>query len=62
MESVLEFTRGPLFRLCFVIMLLGLFRILLLDIWSAYTAYRKAGDKSMPWRLIFSRGLEWFFP
>jgi nitrate reductase gamma subunit len=43
-------------------MLFGLFRILLLDIWGAYIAYRKAGDKSMPWKLIIRRGLEWFFP
>jgi nitrate reductase gamma subunit len=62
MESFIEFMRGPLFRLCFVIMLLGLFRILLIDIWGAYIAYRKAGDKSMPWKLIISRGFEWFFP
>jgi len=62
MESILEFSQGPLFRLCFVIMVLGLGRILLLDIWSAYNAYRKAGDKSMPWKLIFSRGVEWIFP
>jgi nitrate reductase gamma subunit len=62
MESTIEFVGGPLFRLCFVLMLLGLLRILLLDIWGAYMAYRKAGDKSMPWKLIFSRGLEWFFP
>jgi len=62
MESTIEFMGGPLFRLCFVMMLLGLLRILLLDIWGAYTAYRKAGDKSMPWKLIISHGLEWLFP
>jgi nitrate reductase gamma subunit len=43
-------------------MLLGLARLILLDIWSAYTAYRKAGDKTMPWKLLISRGLEWLFP
>ena len=62
MASILEFTRGLLFRLCFVIMILGLGRILLLDIWGAFSAYRKAGDKSMPWKLMLIRGLEWFFP
>ncbi len=62
MENFLEFTQGPLFRLCFTIMMLGLIRILLLDIWNAFSAYRKAGDKSMPWRLIFNRSLEWIFP
>ena len=62
MEDLLKLLTGPVFRLCFAIMLLGLFRILLLDIWSAYNAYRRAGDKTMPWKLIFSRSLEWIFP
>ena len=62
MESWMEFARGPLFRLCFAIMLLGLARIFFLDIWGAYKAYRKAGDKIMPWKLILSRSMEWFFP
>lgn len=62
MESWLGFARGPLFRLSFAIMILGLLRILFLDIRGAYKAYRKAGDKSMPWKLIFSRSLEWLFP
>lgn len=62
MGSLLEFARGPLFRLCFVIMLLGLARILFLDLWGAYKAYRKAGDKKMPWKLITSRSIEWIFP
>lgn len=62
MESWLEFARGPLFRLCFAIMILGLVRIFFLDIWGIIKAYRKAGDKNMPWKLIISRGLEWFFP
>ncbi len=62
MESLLDFARGPLFRLCFAIMLLGLARILFLDMWSAYKAYKKAGDKKMPWKLIISRGWEWILP
>lgn len=62
MSDLLNFARGPLFRLCFVIMVLGLARILFLDIWGAYKAYRKAGDKKMPWRLIASRTFEWIFP
>ncbi len=62
MESFLNFARGPLFRLCFAVMILGLARIFYLDIWGAYKAYRKAGDKRMPWKLIISRGMEWIFP
>ena len=44
-------------------MILGLIRIFLLDIWGAYKAYRKAGDKTMPVEIvIISRGMEWIFP
>lgn len=62
MESLLEFAKGPLFRLCFVIMLLGLIRIIAIDIWGIYKAYKNAGDKKMPWKLTISRGWEWIFP
>jgi len=62
MEAWLEFAKGPLFRLCFAVLILGLFRILFLDVWGIYKAYRKAGDKNLPWKLILSRGFEWFFP
>jgi nitrate reductase gamma subunit len=62
MESFLDFARGPLFRLCFALMVLGLTRIFFLDIWAAFKAYRKAGDKKMPWKLIISRQWEWIFP
>ena len=62
MNDFLEFAKGPLFRLCFMIMLLGLARIIFLDLWGAYKAYKKAGDKKMPWKLIISRTWEWLFP
>ncbi|MCL5266598.1 MAG: hypothetical protein M1469_00650 [Bacteroidetes bacterium] len=62
MGFLLQFARGPLFRLCFIIMLLGLARILFLDFWGAQKVYRRAGDKKMPWRLIASRTFEWVFP
>ncbi len=62
MEPLLQFARGPLFRLCFGIMLLGLGRIFFLDLWGARKAYLRAGDKKMPWKLTISRSLEWLFP
>jgi nitrate reductase gamma subunit len=62
MEYFLDFARGPLFRLCFALMVLGLARIFFLDTWAAFKAYRKAGDKKMPWKLIISRQWEWIFP
>jgi len=62
METILDFARGPLFRFTFAIMTLGLLRILLLDLWNAFKAYRRAGDKTLPWGVIVSRSLQWFFP
>ena len=62
MESLLEFARGPLFRLTFAVMVLGLARIVILDLWGMFEAYRRAGDKNIPWKLTISRTLEWLFP
>ncbi len=62
MEELLQFARGPLFRLCFTIMILGLARIFFMDIWTAVKAYKKSGDKKLPWKIIISRSWEWFFP
>jgi len=62
MDALLEFARGPLFRLTFAIMVLGLLRVLVLDLLRLVEGYRSAGDKNMPWKLIFRRSLEWFVP
>ena len=62
MNEYLEFAKGPLFRLCFMIMLLGLARIIFLDLLGAYKAFKKAGDRVMPWKLIINRTWEWLFP
>ncbi len=62
MEALLDFARGPLFRLTFALMALGLARILILDIWGVLEAYRKAGDKTIPWRLVARRTFEWLVP
>jgi nitrate reductase gamma subunit len=43
-------------------MVLGLLRILILDIIGMVEAYRRAGDKKIPWRLTIYRTLEWLFP
>jgi hypothetical protein len=55
-ETLLDFARGPLFRLTFALMALGLLRILLLDIIGAIEAYRRAGDKTVQWKAAQSPG------
>jgi len=62
MDTWLEFARGPLFRFSLAVMLLGLARIILLDLTAAFVAYRKAGDKTLPWSYIGRRTLRWLLP
>ncbi len=56
-ESMLEFARGPLFRLSFALMVLGLARLVCLTIYGAVRTYILAGDKRIPWPLIRQRTL-----
>ncbi|MBD3169779.1 MAG: hypothetical protein GF307_09880 [candidate division Zixibacteria bacterium] len=62
METLLDFARGPLFRLTFIIMILGLLRVLILDIYGAVEAYRRAGDKRLDWKNAIIKTLRWIFP
>ncbi|MCD6162997.1 MAG: hypothetical protein J7K40_11375 [candidate division Zixibacteria bacterium] len=62
MQALLDFAKGPLFRLTFALMILGLMRILILDIWGAIEAYRKAGDKEIPWKSVIIKTIGWFIP
>jgi len=62
MESMLEFARGSLFRFSIIIMILGMARLVALDLFGAFRAHQKAGDKTIPWGLIISRTIEWLFP
>jgi nitrate reductase gamma subunit len=62
LEGILEFAKGPLFRLTFALMILGLLRILILDIWGTVEAYMRAGDKKIPWGDAFRKAVYWLFP
>jgi nitrate reductase gamma subunit len=64
MEQWLEWARGPVFRACFVIMLLGLSRVVLLNtvsIVSLVYESRKKG-RTVAWRPILSATSQWLFP
>jgi len=61
-QGLLDFAEGPLFRLTFFIMLLGLVRVLILDIWGAVDAYRKAGDKTIAWGAATRKTIGWLIP
>lgn len=62
MEAWLEFGRGPLFRLCFALMVLGLARVLLLTLISTAEAYRRNPDRILPWKDMTVRTLGWLLP
>lgn len=62
MESWIEFGRGPLFRLSFALMVLGLFRIFLLTMVNMLEAYRRNPDKILPWGDLTRKTAGWLFP
>jgi nitrate reductase gamma subunit len=58
----IDFARGPLFRLCFALMVLGLLRILLLTLLGVREAYQRNADKIVSWKEIRYQTLAWLFP
>jgi nitrate reductase gamma subunit len=62
MESWIEFARGPLFRLSFAIMVLGVLRLLWLTGVGIVEAYRRNSDRRLAYREIVRQTLEWAFP
>ena len=62
MTNWIEFGRGPLFRLCFALMVLGLVRILVLTLMGVYDAFRRSPDKIINWKEVRQQTLGWLFP
>ncbi len=61
-ESWIEFGRGPLFRIAFSLMLLGLLRSVVLTAIGIAEAYRQSPDKIVNWREVRRQTLAWLFP
>ena len=59
MEQWLEWARGPAFRFAFAFLLLGVLRLLALQIWSLYGMYRRAGNKRVPWGAVLAETGRW---
>jgi nitrate reductase gamma subunit len=57
-----EFARGPLFRLCFALMALGLLRIVINTLLGIREAYQRNPDKIVAWKEIVSQTIGWLFP
>jgi nitrate reductase gamma subunit len=62
MDYWIEWARGPAFIFSFSFMILGLLRHLGLTLWEIGRAWRRAGDKSLPFRQIMGGTLQWLFP
>lgn len=62
MEAWIDFGRGPLFRLAFSVMVLGLLRAVALTIIGIAEARRRCPDKKLPSREIVRQTLAWLFP
>ncbi|MGA3126240.1 MAG: hypothetical protein ABSD13_05965 [Candidatus Korobacteraceae bacterium] len=62
MESWIEFGRGPLFRIAFSLMLLGLLRVVALSLFGIVEAYRRSPDRIVNWREVRRQTFAWLFP
>jgi nitrate reductase gamma subunit len=62
MDYWLEWARGPAFIFALAFMILGLMRHLALTLWEIYRAWRRAGDKALPYRQIWRSTVKWLFP
>jgi nitrate reductase gamma subunit len=64
MEQWLEWARGPVFRACFAIMLLGLLRVVALNTVSVVSLIRKSrrNSRTVSWKPVLGATLKWIFP
>ncbi len=62
MTAWIDFARGPLFRLCFALMVLGLLRVVINTLLGVKEAYQRNPDKIVSWKEILSQTLGWMFP
>jgi len=62
MDTLQAFVEGPLFRLAFAFLVVGLVRRLVLILWPAWVAWRRARDRSIAWGNYFRELGMWLFP
>jgi nitrate reductase gamma subunit len=61
-ETWIEFGGGPLFRIAFSLMLLGLLRTVVLTVVGMVEAYRRSPDRIVNWREVRRQTFAWLFP
>lgn len=62
MDAWLHWARGPLFWTALTFMVLGLVRQVGLTVWGAVRAYRRAGDRRIPFRQVWAATRRWLVP
>lgn len=62
MDFWLDLGKGPLFRLSFVLMILGLARVFILSLGGMLHAYSRAGDKSFSFSTYLKKTIVWLIP
>jgi nitrate reductase gamma subunit len=64
MEEWLEWARGPVFRACFAIMLLGIARAIVLNTVSVLSLVLKSrrNDRKVSWKPVVISSMKWLFP
>ena len=62
MEIWLEWARGPIFWFAIAFMALGLVRHVAITCWEIVRAYRKAGNKVIPYANVAKATWGWLFP
>ncbi len=61
MEELIEFAKGPLFAFTFLIMILGLARLVVIQVYSLITR-KGARLRNAPWKSIVSDAMTWLVP
>ena len=62
MEDWLIWARGPAFRFAFAFMLLGVLRLVGLQLLTLIRLHRNAGSRQIPWRSVIADTLRWGQP
>lgn len=61
MEALIDFAKGPLFAFTFLIMILGLTRLVLIQVYTL-VAGKGRQLRAAPWKAIFSDAASWLVP
>lgn len=62
MHEWLEWARGPVFRFAFLFMVLGMFRLMALNLLSLRSVARRAGNKEIPVARVLRSTVQWLLP